>query len=67
MSHLEQLVKFFITEEEDLCTYLTESHYIDHVRMRRKIIHYYDKIIQGNSPLTIENMYEFENLLSLKA
>lgn len=59
-------MKFFVEEEEDLCTYLTEGQYIDQVRTRRKIIHYYDKIIMGNSPLTIESMYAVENLLTLK-
>ena len=43
-------------EGEDLCIYLTEDQNVEDVKNRRKTMNYYDKIIQGKNPLTIQNM-----------
>ena len=39
-----------------MCIYLTEDQNIQEVKNRRKIIDYYDKVVQGSAPLTIKGM-----------
>ena len=65
LSHVEEIHKKIVTEDEDMCTYLTEGQYIHEAQNRRKIIHYYDKIVQGKSPLTIRNIDNVENIFEL--
>ena len=57
---MEELNKTSVSLGQDLCTYLTEEQNIEEVRFRRKIIHYYDKIVKGSSPLTMRNIKDIE-------
>ena len=51
-----------ISEGEDMCTYLTEDQNIEEVRNRRRIIDYYEKIVQEATLLTIQNMEDLNVL-----
>ena len=53
-----------VSEGEDACIYLTEDQNIEEVKSRRKIIDYYDKIVQG-TPLTMQNMSDIEMVFGM--
>ena len=65
ISYIEQLIHLFFSEGEDICTYLTGGQTFEDLKKRRSIINYYEKITQGNHPLTIENVNTIENVFAL--
>ena len=65
ISHLEEINKASMGEGEDLCIYLTEDQKVEEVRNRRKTMNYYDKIVQGKSPLTMQNIEDAEMIFSM--
>ena len=64
IAHLEEVNKGLVSEGEDACIYLTEDQNIEEVKSRRKIIDYYDKIVQG-TPLTMQNMSDIEMVFGM--
>ena len=65
VSYLEQLIHLFFSKGEDICTYLTGGQTFEDLKKRRTIMNYYEKITQGNYPLTIENLNTIENVFAL--
>jgi hypothetical protein len=65
MSHVEEILEFFIPYEEDLCTYLTEGQHVDKLKKRRKVMHYYNKIIEGRASMTISDMNNMQSVFGI--
>ena len=65
VSYLEQLNHLFYRGGEDICTYLTGGQTFEDLKKRRSIMSYYEKITQGNHPLTIDNIITIGNVFSL--
>ena len=65
ISHLEHINKYYISPEEDFCSYLTEGQHFEDLKKRRMVINYYKKITGGNLLLTMENMNMVENVFNL--
>ena len=56
IQHLERAVEYLMSEREEICLYLTEPPSLNEVRRKRKLSEYYDKIIQGNAAMTVEDV-----------
>ena len=67
ISRLEEIHKRSVSEEEDICTYLTEDQNIHEARSRREVIAYYDKVVGHQPPLTIRSIENIENVFSLSS
>lgn len=54
-----------ISEEENICVFLAEGRNLESAKKQRKIIQYYDKVIKGREPLTIQNMETIEGVFHM--
>ena len=68
IQHLERAVEYMMSEKEEICLYLTEPPSLNEVRRKRKLSEYYDKVIQGNAAMTVEDVKikdDFSMVLSM--
>ena len=51
-----------MSEKEEICLYLTEPPSLSEVKRKRKLSEYYDKIVQGNAAMTVEDVRIKDNI-----
>ena len=47
LQHHERSIEYLISKNEEICLYLTEPPSLDETTRKRRLTHYYDKIIKG--------------------
>lgn len=70
LQYFERFIEYIISDKEKIGLFLTEPPSIEKIRLKRMIVQYYDKIIQGKPAVTIEDLnvvtgiFEFVNGLA---